>query len=337
MRAGRRRRADDAAASRSASDAATLAPPLDTGEAVGLTAAHLTVTFGFGPSLFDTRFGLAARARARSRPPAASRRRPGSRPRAAATCACRCARTTRRSPSTRCATSPASGAGRSRALGAGGLRADVLDQASAGDAAQPDGLQGRHRTTSSAEDDDALDHVWVAGDRAGERVDARRHLPRGPPHPDLIEIWDRTSLADQEPTIGRHKDTGAPLGERDEFDHGEARRETPRRHATSAWPRPPRQRRSALPPPRLQLHRRPRRPPRPARRRAVLPLVPARPHGSSSAPGAAGATTRSTSTSSTWGRGSVAVPPGAARRVRRRDAAGLRQPPMTSPRSTVSP
>ena len=34
------------------------APPIDTGEAEGLGAARLTVTVGFGPSLFDARFGL---------------------------------------------------------------------------------------------------------------------------------------------------------------------------------------------------------------------------------------------------------------------------------------
>src|SRR3954469_25074294 len=33
------------------------APPLDTGEAVGLHASRLTITAGFGPSLFDERFG----------------------------------------------------------------------------------------------------------------------------------------------------------------------------------------------------------------------------------------------------------------------------------------
>ena len=35
------------------------APPIDTGEAFGLDASKLTVTVGFGPSLFDDRFGFA--------------------------------------------------------------------------------------------------------------------------------------------------------------------------------------------------------------------------------------------------------------------------------------
>ena len=42
-----------------------MAPPDDTGEAQGLPASNLTVTFGFGPTLFEAegvdRFGIAAR------------------------------------------------------------------------------------------------------------------------------------------------------------------------------------------------------------------------------------------------------------------------------------
>jgi deferrochelatase/peroxidase EfeB len=37
------------------------APPVDTGEAVGSPVSQLTITIGYGPSLFDQRFGLAAR------------------------------------------------------------------------------------------------------------------------------------------------------------------------------------------------------------------------------------------------------------------------------------
>jgi deferrochelatase/peroxidase EfeB len=36
-------------------------PPLDTGEAIGSPVGGLTVTIGYGPALFDDRFGLAAR------------------------------------------------------------------------------------------------------------------------------------------------------------------------------------------------------------------------------------------------------------------------------------
>ncbi|MGH3512585.1 MAG: Dyp-type peroxidase domain-containing protein, partial [Pseudonocardiaceae bacterium] len=36
-------------------------PPADTGETVGLSPGRLTVTVGFGPTLFDGRFGLAPR------------------------------------------------------------------------------------------------------------------------------------------------------------------------------------------------------------------------------------------------------------------------------------
>ena len=120
-------------------------PPIDTGEALGLPAATLTVTVGFGPGLFDDRFGLArhrpaaleklpraARRRARARP---QRRRPvraGLRGRSAGGLP--------RDPQLRSA-----GARDGRhALVAARVRADVLDLDDAGHPAQPDGLQGRH-------------------------------------------------------------------------------------------------------------------------------------------------------------------------------------------------
>jgi deferrochelatase/peroxidase EfeB len=44
-----------------ASDRSPVYPPADTGETIGLGAAGLTLTFGFGPSLFTERLGLAQR------------------------------------------------------------------------------------------------------------------------------------------------------------------------------------------------------------------------------------------------------------------------------------
>jgi deferrochelatase/peroxidase EfeB len=69
-----------------------------------------------------------------------------------------------------------------------------------------------------AEDGDLMDgYVWVQpGDgpawmRDGTYVVARRIRM-------LIEVWDRSSLNDQEQTIGRHRLSGAPIGSEDEFD-----------------------------------------------------------------------------------------------------------------------
>jgi deferrochelatase/peroxidase EfeB len=42
-------------------DTQPYAPPVDTGEAVGSPVSRLTITIGYGPALFDQRFGLAAR------------------------------------------------------------------------------------------------------------------------------------------------------------------------------------------------------------------------------------------------------------------------------------
>ena len=78
--------------------------------------------------------------------------------------------------------------------------------------ATPRNLMGFKDGTANlkAEDPDALArHVWVAGDRPGEPAWLRdgtylvaRRIRM------LIEVWDRTSLGDQEQTIGRHKAVG---------------------------------------------------------------------------------------------------------------------------------
>ena len=85
------------------------APPDDTGEALGLPASGLTITFGFGPTLFEIdgvgpvrdRGSAPARARAAAAVPG---RRPRSGRSPAATCASRPAPTIRRSPCTPSAT-----------------------------------------------------------------------------------------------------------------------------------------------------------------------------------------------------------------------------------------
>ena len=58
-------------------DTQPYAPPVDTGEAVGSPVSRLTITLGYGPSLFDHRFGLAAAQAGRAgRAAAAAQREP---------------------------------------------------------------------------------------------------------------------------------------------------------------------------------------------------------------------------------------------------------------------
>jgi deferrochelatase/peroxidase EfeB len=196
-----------------------IAPPQDTGEALGLTPARLTVTFGVGPSLFDDRFGLTDRRPAALRDLPAL---PGDELDPERSGGDLCVQA--------CADDPqvAFHAVRNLArIGRGGVTVRWsqlgFGRTSSTSRAQvtPRNLMGFKDGTANlkAEDVDALArHVWVGGDRSGEPpwlrdgtyLVARRIRM-------LIEVWDRASLGDQEQTIGRHKASGAPLGERDEF------------------------------------------------------------------------------------------------------------------------
>ena len=194
------------------------APPDDTGEALDLTPAHLTVTFGFGPSLFDDRFGLAPH-----RPAALTRLPdlPGDALDRGRSDGDLCIQA--------CANDPqvAFHAVRNLARIGRGLVTVRWSQLGFGRTsttsraqATPRNLMGFKDGTANLklEDADALaEHVWVGRSadepawlRGGSYLVARRIRM-------LIEVWDRAALADQEQTIGRTKVIGAPLGGTDEF------------------------------------------------------------------------------------------------------------------------
>jgi deferrochelatase/peroxidase EfeB len=191
------------------------APPDDTGEADGLSAAALTVTVGFGASLFDRPgdpFRIAA-----SKPAALV---------AMPTFAgdeIDPARSDGDLAVQACANDPQVCFHAIRNLTRIGRGVVALRWSQSGfgrtsstDTAQttPRNLMGFKDGTNNvvAEDTKALQqHVWVshaddpAWMRGGSYLVTRRIRM-------LLEVWDRSTLADQELTIGRVKGSGAPLG-----------------------------------------------------------------------------------------------------------------------------
>ncbi len=194
-----------------------LAPPEDTGEAFGLPASNLTITFGFGPSIFDRPgLGLASRRPAALKPLPAL---PGDELNGLESDGDICVQA--------CADDPQVvfhavrnlariGRGtvtmRWSQLGFGRTSSTTRSQET------PRNLFGMKDGTANikAEDGEAMDrYVWVdsgpAWMRGGSYLVTRRIRM-------ILEVWDRSSLQDQERTIGRRKYSGAPLGEEDEFD-----------------------------------------------------------------------------------------------------------------------
>jgi deferrochelatase/peroxidase EfeB len=195
-----------------------LAPPDDTGETVGLLASNLTVTFGFGPGLFEKRgLGLTGKR------PAALREIPplpadelnqlesggdvcvqacSDDPQVAFHAIRNLARIGRGTVAMRWSQ-----------LGFGRTSTTSRSQDT------PRNLMGFKDGTANikAEDTAAMDrYVWVGGEgpgwmRGGTYLVTRRIRM-------LLEVWDRSSLEDQEQTIGRAKYSGAPLGGKDEFE-----------------------------------------------------------------------------------------------------------------------
>jgi deferrochelatase/peroxidase EfeB len=197
--------------------------PQETGEAIGLGPARLTLTFGFGPSLFASssrgdRFGLRHARPAELRPLPAFR---GDRLDAASSGGDLCVQA--------CANDP------QVAFHA----IHMLSRAAAGMATLRWSQQGFGRTSSTSraqptprnlmgfkdgtnnvrgEDTEALeDFVWARrGDgprwmAGGTYLIARRIRM-------LFDAWDASSLEAQQRTVGREKLSGAPLGARREHD-----------------------------------------------------------------------------------------------------------------------
>ncbi len=192
-------------------------PPADTGEALGLTASSLTLTIGFGPSLFD-RFDLASK---RPASLADLQHFPADNldPRRSGGDLCIQA----------CADDPQVAVHAIRNLARVGFGTVSVKWSQLGfgrtsststTQATPRNLFGFKDGTANlkAEDPTLLDeNVWVAPEddqkwmAGGSYLVARRIRM-------LIESWDRTTLKEQERVIGRSKGTGAPLGQKDEFD-----------------------------------------------------------------------------------------------------------------------
>lgn len=197
------------------------APPDDTGEALGLPASSLTITFGFGPTLFDgdagDRYGIAAR-----RPPELERLPAflgeDLNPDASGGDLCIQA----------CADDPQVAVHAIRnlsriAFGRARIRWSQLGfgRTSKTTAAQatPRNLFGFKDGTANilADDTAALDAaVWVSGAdqpswmSGGSYLVARKIAM-------LIESWDRVRLSEQQNIVGRDKAAGAPLSGGDEF------------------------------------------------------------------------------------------------------------------------
>ncbi|MBS1886236.1 MAG: deferrochelatase/peroxidase EfeB [Actinobacteria bacterium] len=194
-----------------------LAPPEDTGEANGLPPANLTITFGFGPAIF-ARPGLGLGAR-RPAELVALPALPGDALNPLESGGDLCVQA--------CADDPqvvfhavrnlarigrGTVAMRWSQLGFGRTSSTSRGQET------PRNLFGMKDGTANirAEDGAAMDRfVWVdsgpAWMRGGSYLVARRIRMN-------LEVWDRSSLRDQEATIGRHKYSGAPLGGEDEFE-----------------------------------------------------------------------------------------------------------------------
>jgi deferrochelatase/peroxidase EfeB len=200
-------------------DSNPTAPPIDTGEAVGLGPAQLTITVGFGPSFFDERFGVAHR-----------------RPAALADLPTLPGDTTLEANRSggdlcvqACSADPtvAFHVIRNFARLARGTAVMRWSQLGFGRTSSTSTTQETQRNlmgfkdgTRNVKGEDASDmsqFVWVGDEtdqpwmKGGSYLVNRRIRM-------LVESWDTDYLTDQENVFGRFKTSGAPLTGKDEFD-----------------------------------------------------------------------------------------------------------------------
>ncbi len=198
------------------------APPVDTGEAVGLPAAQLTITFGLGADVFvrdgDDRFGLATRRPSALTPLGAL---PGEQLEPQISGGDICVQACANDPqvafhAVRNLARIARGAAvlRWTQLGFGRTASTTSEQVTLRN------LQGFKDGTNNLHGDDAQAmrrFVWVGSPEpqrwfhGGTYLVSRRVRM-------FIEAWDRDTLGDQEHVIGRFKSSGAPLSGRREHD-----------------------------------------------------------------------------------------------------------------------
>ena len=216
------------------------APPDDTGEALGLPPSRLTLTVGFGPTLFEKdgkdRFGLAGnRPEALIDLPAF----PGDNLDPARSGGDLCVQA--------CADDPQVAVHAIRNLARIGFGKVAVRWSQLGfgktssttpDAQTPRNLFGFKDGTHNIAGTDGkalAQHVWVSGKdgpawmTGGSYLVARRIRMH-------IETWDRTPLKEQEDIFGRDKREGAPFGKSREHDAPNLRAMLPTSHVRLAHP-----------------------------------------------------------------------------------------------------
>ncbi|MBY0121341.1 iron uptake transporter deferrochelatase/peroxidase subunit [Bacillus sp. S/N-304-OC-R1] len=197
----------------------TLLPPLDTGEANGLDAANLTLTFGVGPSLFEKQeFGLH-----RKKPNELKDlpHFPKDQLDPAYTGGDFCIQA--------CADDPqvAFHAVRNLIRSARGKVTMKWSQTGFNSYPQKNGKLETPRNLFAFKDgtgnpnvDDEKEMnevVWVQPGESKDWLTGGTYLVARKIQMHL-ETWDRTALKEQEATFGRHRDTGAPIGKTNEFE-----------------------------------------------------------------------------------------------------------------------